>query len=87
MERLRADYGILDGQMAIDIAKQFAVTFMQENIPGIGNNKISKQICNSVRHSICLFCIHSPRLGELSSFRMVLLDIYRSFLLISLKVF
>ena len=36
LERLRADYGILDGQMAIDIAKQFAVTFMQENIPGIG---------------------------------------------------
>ncbi len=36
LERLRADYGILDGQMAIDIAKQFAVTFMQDNIPGIG---------------------------------------------------
>ena len=36
LERLRADYGILDGQMAIDIAKQFAVTFMQDNTPGIG---------------------------------------------------
>ena len=29
LERLRADYGILDGQMAIDVAKQFAITFMK----------------------------------------------------------
>ncbi|MBN8511851.1 MAG: inverse autotransporter beta domain-containing protein [Rickettsiales bacterium] len=36
LERLRADYGILDGQMAIDVVKQFVTTLMQQNIPGIG---------------------------------------------------
>lgn len=35
LERLRADYGILDGQMAIDVTKQFVITLMQQNIPGI----------------------------------------------------
>ena len=38
LERLRADYGILDGQMALDLAKQFAIILMQENIPAIGND-------------------------------------------------
>lgn len=38
LERLRADYGILDGQMAIDIAKRFVIKFMQTNIPNIGRN-------------------------------------------------
>jgi hypothetical protein len=38
LERLRADYGILDGQMAIDIAKRLVIKFMQTNIPNIGRN-------------------------------------------------
>lgn len=36
LERLRANYGILDARLAIDIVKQFTITLMQENIPGIG---------------------------------------------------